>query len=761
MKKKLIYSLLVVCTLAITMMSCQDFLNVSSPSQADASYVYSNLSLAEAGMAGLREQWRSCATSNVYGAGVFYSMDLPGSDIERHPESYAGQLQRHYPEGFFENGAKIATWATTYTINQSDGQGTFSALYATISLSNVIIAGIEDKSNYNDIINAKTPSGWGYLYGQAVAARAQCYLDLIRYFGDVPYITKVGQIATGLTPRDVIFEGELAKLQLVEPLMYRPGEIDHTGAKVGKGVFTRTFVQGLIGRMCVFAGGYGTRRNDIKYVDGAGNALSFEKKGADNNGAFYGRRTDYQKFYTIAQTYLDAAVANPGSTVTFRTTDPRATDSNGRSFANPYQYFFQQLMNNAGTPAAFADESIYEVPMTKGATNERPYSSGRGSDGSDATWPCKAYGQARLQPVYYYGWFDNNDMRRDVTTTVTGSTGKGVEKLIPFTPGSKASGGGLCLNKFDDNRVPTPYITKQRNSGINAPFMRVSDIMLLDAEVNAVLGNTGVAYGLLKKVHERAFTSAALANVDGFIANSTNGGSLFKAILSERALEFGGEGDRRNVLIRTGMIADAVTATRAVNTAMVTALADNTKFAYTFANGNTISAYIWTSTGDLKAAKGYRLTTQCSDVTNPYLFPGWRGQYDSWESLGLTATNATNLAIKGLFTQYTPNSIKVTYSDKTTATYTGMTFLKMMQWMKNAKDDNAKAITSIVEQDSGLGMSLTAWGSVIASNGVEFYQNFFPGFDGSLAPIYYYPINSNTISTSKGAITNGYGFPNQ
>jgi hypothetical protein len=194
---------------------------------------------------------------------------------------------------------------------------------------------------------------------------------------------------------------------------------------------------------------------------------------------------------------------------------------------------------------------------------------------------------------------------------------------------------------------------------------------------------------------------------------------------------------------------------------MVTALADNTKLAYTFANTNTISAYIWTVTGDLKTSKGYRLTTQCSDATNPYLFPGWRGQYDSWESLGLTAVSATNLAIKGLFAQYTPNIIKVTYSDKTTATYTGMTFLKMMQWMKSAKDDNAKAISTIVEQSSGLGMSLTAWGSLIASNGVEFYQNFFPGFDGTLAPIYYYPINSNTISTSKGAITNSYGFPNQ
>ncbi|MTK51852.1 RagB/SusD family nutrient uptake outer membrane protein [Paludibacter sp.] len=753
MKKKLIYSLLAVCAMATTMTSCKDFLQVSSPSVVDASFVYKDLSIAEAGLAGLRESWRSCAGSNVYGAGTFYALDVPGSDIERHPEAYSGQLQRHYPEGFYENGQAVSAFSSTYTIDQSDGKGTYTALYSVIMLANNAISAIENRSDFNTILNAKTPSGWGFLYGQAVAARAQCYLDLIRYFGDVPYITHIGQSIVGLTPRDVIFEGELTKLQQVEPLMYRPGETDYNGNKVSKGVFTRTFVQGLIGRICVYAGGYATRRNDIKYIDAAGNALTFDKIGADNNGAFYGRRQDYKKFFTLAKTYLDAAIANPGSVV-FRTNDPRTTDALGRTYGNPYQYFFQQLMNNVGS-TNFADESIYEVPMTVGTSNERPYSSGRVSDGGTSNqFPCKSYGQARIQPVYYYGWFDNNDMRRDVTVTVTGSTGKGVEKLIPFTPGSKASGGGLCMNKFDENRQPNPYTKSQRSSGINAPFMRISDIMLLDAEVNAVLDpNSTAAYGLLKQVHERAFASAALANVDGFISNA---GSLFNAIIKERALEFGGEGDRRNVLIRTGMIADAVKQTRTINTAMATALADNNQLAYTFANGNTISAYIWTTTGDLKTSKGYRLTTQCSDATNPYLFPGWRGQFDSWENLGAAAVSGgkTNLAIKGLFTQWTPTKVKVTTSSGTT-TQTGLTFLQMMQMLKTGQ------ATSIVEQDSGLSMTLTAWGSQIASNGTEFYQNFFPNFDGTKAPIYFYPINSNTVNSSNGTITNGYGFPNQ
>jgi starch-binding outer membrane protein, SusD/RagB family len=750
MKKKLIYSLLAVCSLATAITSCKDFLEVTSPSVVDADFVYKDLSTAEAAMAGLRESWRSCSGSYVYGAGAFYALDVPGSDIERHPESYTAQPQRHFPEGFYENGTAVSTFCTNYSIDQADAKNTYTALYATIMLANNAITAIENKSNYNEIVNANAPSAWGFLYGQAVAARAQCYLDLTRYYGDVPYLTKGGQNVTELTPRDVIYEGEIAKLKLVEPLMYRPGETDADGNTVGKGVFTRTFVQGLIGRLCLFAGGYSTRRNDITYINTAGNTLSFDKIGSDNNGAFYGRRTDYEQFYTIAKTYLDAAVANPGSTVIFHTTDPRSTDLNGRIFNNPYQYFFQQLLDDVGTSTAFADESVYEVPMTRGVSNERPYSSGRVSNGgSSNAYPCKGYGQSRLQPTYYYGWFDPNDMRRDVTVTVTGSSGKGVETLIPFSPGSKASGGGLCLNKFDENRQANPYTISQRNSGINAPFMRISDIYLMDAEVNAVLNYTSIAYGLLKQVHERAFASATLANVDGFI---TNAGSLYKAIIKERALEFGGEGDRRKTLLRTGLIADAVNETRAEISAMVTGLTNN--LSYTFSNGNIISYYIWTAVGDLKTAKGYRLTTQCSDETSPYLFPGWRGQYDSWETLGATAIsgNKTNLAIKGLFSQYTPTKVKITYSDKTTATVSGMTFIEMMQLMK------AGTATSIVEQDTGLSMALTAWGSNIVANSTEFYTKFFPNFDGTLAPIYFYPINSNTINGSNGIISNGYGF---
>lgn len=749
MKKKLIYSLFSIGLLSC-ITSCSDFLEVSSPSVVDADFVYKDLTTAQAAMAGVNESWRTCTANSTFAAGAYYALDAPGSDIEHHPEAYIAQPTRHYPEGFYENG----TACSGYNIDTSDGLKAYTNLYATISLANYAISAIENRADYTEIVNSGIPSAWGFLYGQAVAARAASYLDLIRYFGDVPYIIYGGENASGLTSRDIIYEGELAKLELVEPLMYRPGETNASGNVVDKGIFTRTFVQGLIGRMCVYAGGYSTRRIDFSYTDLAGNSLSFEKLGADNNGSFYGRRADYATFYLIAKTYLDAAVANPGSKVKFYTEDPRATygvksASDGRYYGNPYQYFFQQLMENV-TEAKYADESVYEIPMTRGNSNERPYSQGRVSNGGGTNaYPCKGYGQCRIQPAYYYGWFDNNDMRRDVTVTVSGSSGKGVELLIPFSPGSKTSAGGLCMNKFDENRQPDPYTKSQRNSGINGPFMRISDIYLLDAEVNAVLGNDGVAKGLLKKVHERAFLSVALAKTDEFV---TNAGSLFKAIIKERALEFGGEGDRRNVLIRTGLLPEAIAEARAANEAMVAGLAAN--YSYTFENGNTISDYIWTVTGDAKTSLGYRLTTQCMDESNPYLFPGWRGQFDDWTSLGAAAVsgNKTNLAIKGLFQQYTPSKVEITYSDKSKETKIGLTFKEMMKLMM---DGTASAI---VEKDDGLGLAITPWAINLVKVANEYTTNFFTGYDSQKAPIYFYAINYNTIQKSNGKISNGYGF---
>lgn len=712
--KKLIYSTLCVVGL-LTTASCSDFLNTSSPSVVDADFVFSNIETARAAMDGAYEQWRSCCQNNVFGDGLYYGADVTGSDIERHPEAFKNQPGRHYPECLYQNGTYCSSYGLLSYEKEND---TYANLFSAVAKANAIINAIQASANFETMMNGGKATELSQLYGEAIALRACCYREMIKNFGDVPYQTKSGVGALGLCPRDSIYDVCIADLEKVEPLMYKVGE----NATMTKNVMSRTFVQGLIGRMCLDAAGYQTRRTDLGasyYKDGKGNVLTFETLGTENNGSVYERRSDYKTLYETAKTYLKACIDNPG-TATFHSTDPRSTSKAGQVYDNPYQYFFQQMNN-----LEYADESIYEYAMTQGTGNDaRPYSFGRvSSGGSKNAYPCKSYGQARINPAFYYGMFDPNDKRRDVSVCVTGSTGKGIEKLIPFTPNSKAEGGGLTLNKWDENRMASPYTASQRTSGINGPYMRLAEIYLNYAEACAVTGDDATAKVYLAKIRERSFPSGK-ANTDAFI---TSCGSMFKAVVQERGFEFAGEGDRRWTLIRTGLMPEVIKNIKEMTKAMIDGLKTNGY--YTFANGNTISNYVWTKLVDAKSTYGFRLTTECPSgkESDPVLYPGWRGQNDDWESIATKAgatfsygTNTkTNLAIKGLFNYIDPNGAE------------------------------AKALVAD-------GYTKVDWGSLITKNTDEYYTYLFYDYDYTKAPIYLWPFTPNVLST--GGFTNGYGF---
>ncbi len=713
--KKSIYKVLLMASIASIFTSCDSFLDTSSPSVVDADFVFSNIETARAAMDGAYEQWRSTAENYVFGNGLFYATEICGSDIERHPEAFSNQPGRHYPETFYQNGTYASSYGLLSYQNESNG---YTELFSCVAKANAIINAMQSTAEFETFMSAGEPSDLSQLYGEAIALRAVAYRELIHYYGDVPYASKNGVAAVGLASRDSIYDICIDQLKTVEPLMYRLGENSST---MVKNVFSRNFVQGLIGRMCLDAAGYQTRRTDGQfgtdfYKDGAGNVLTFETLGTPNNNAVYGRRSDYMDLYSTAKTYLKACIDNPG-TATFHTTDPRSTGSNGQVFNNPYQYFFQQMND-----LEYADESIYEYNMTQGVGNDtRTYALGRvSSGGSKQNYPCKSYGQGRVNPAFYYGMFDPKDKRRDVSVCVTGSTGKGIETLIPFTPNSKAVGGGLTCNKWDENRMATPYVLGQRKAGIHGPYMRLSEIYLAYAEACAVTGETGDAQTYLSLIRERAFP-AGEANTDDFI---TSCGSLFKAIIQERGFEFAAEGDRRWTLIRTGLLPDAIENIKVMTLAMMNGLQSNGY--YTFDNGNTISSYVYTKLVDAKATYGYRLTTECptGEENDPVLYPGWRGQNDDWEGvassngLSFTYSNTkTNLAIQGLFTQI------------------------------DSEEESALIADGYAKVD---------WGAQLVDNYDEYYTYLFWDYDYTSAPIHLWPYTPNIIST--GGLTNGYGF---
>ncbi len=704
MKTKIL-SFAILAAGAFALTSCEDFLETSSKSKPDGDFVFSNMTTARAAMDGAYSEWHGAISSQIFGDGLYYALDMAGSDIMRHPEKYENQPLRHIPESFYTNGSAAANYDPV-GYGKEAPNSPYSVLFSVIGKANAVTSAIEETAGFADMMAAATPTDLSQLYGEAVALRATAFRELIKYYGDVPYQSVMGEAALGLSPRDSIYDVLIADLQRVEPLMKPVGK--------DKRFFSQTYVDGLIGRLALEAGGYQTRRGDIRYVNGKGEALTFETIGEKNNDATYGRRSDWRDLYNIAKTSFQNAINHAG-TASLVTSDPRSA-ANGRVFGNPYQYFFQQLH---GDDAGYADESIYEEPFQQGASGNDPrsYSLGRPSAGGGSNnYPCKAYAQGRINPAFYYGVFDPKDMRRDVACAVTGSTGKGYEKLIPFTPGSTANGGGIACNKFDENRQTTVWTKNQRRSGINAPYMRMSEIYLGLAEAAAALGDDATAKNYLKVIRDRAF--GGNGNIDAFIAKE---GSLLKAVIDERGFEFAGEGDRRFTLIRTGLIAEKIREIKELTQKMIEGLQNNGY--YTFENGNTISTYVWTKMVDAKATYGHRLTAQCpaGQENDPVLYPSWRGQNDDWEAYGLSYgdNTATNLAIKGLFTKLTEEEIAALEAD---------------------------------------GYTKTAWGEDIVKNAQEYYTYLFYQYDYTKAPIYLFPFSPNTMGT--GGFTNGYGFVN-
>lgn len=718
---KKIFRFVLVAFAGVSLFSCKDALEVTNPSVVDNTFVFSSFETGKTVMLGAYNYYIKCNTNSE---GFFCNLDNIGSDVERCSVGMVADLV---------GASQLYGGSDSYEVesfNINFIKGVWDNMYKIISICNQVIFNIEGFSNYEEIVSsANVPNDWSDLLGQAYALRATMYYDLARYFGDVIYMSAAGQNTTELSSRDYIIESELANLMKVESYLYSMGENSHLPDQM-----TRNYVDGLIGRLCFMEAGYQTRRTDLGsdfYTDAEGNVLSFDVWGTDDDrNAQYARRSDWKNFYEKALPYLEKAVNTPAG-VTFTTVDPRS-DSEGRVYGNPFQYYFNQVTNQI-----MADETVYEVAIKEqGGGSRIAYNYGRGSNGGSPAYPPKANAQTSTYPQTLYDLYDPQDMRRDATLTVTGSTGGGAELLYTYALTNKTT-GGIGMNKYDLNRVANPD-NRQLYSGINFVVMRQADVILMLAEAYAQTGNEASARTELRKVHDRAFPADVRdAKFTELLAD--NGNSILEAIYAERKLEFVGEGLRRWDLIRTGKLPQVAVEYRAKLVADVESMENNGYVAYD--NGNVFPAYVWTKTMDAKSLLGYRLTTQTPSGLDPdsdeyaLLVPGWRGQHDSWETVAeeddklnkITAGDNTNVAIMGLFEYIEPGS------------------------------ERAQALEA-------RGYTQTAWGALIiasATRKAQWSSEFMCGYTdedyaAKKAPIYLVPMQE-TVCTTTG-LENGYGF---
>jgi len=605
-----------------------------------------------------------------------------------------GSDAEYYPEDGSSNNLNAILRSDQLPVDASAGG--FNGLYATLAQAAKIAFAISIKPAYIDDVANSRISDWTQLYGEAITMRAFCYFELVKHFGDVPYGFENKYVEDySLTSRFTIYDNLIEDLQKAEPLMYKIGE-----GGINAERFSRTFCNALIGQIALYSGGYQTIRTDVPDLYGS---LTFTKKGNEANKCVYARRSDYLNYYQIAKTYFQKAIDNKGSAGLI-TTDTRTVAN------NPFQRHFQYFHDLQVSP-----ESLFELGNIQGGqfttTSEYPYAFGRPSDGgSSNAAPTKTFGALRILPTVYYGEYDNVDKRRDAGVTVTGSNGDGNEKMLTFVPGSKTA-GGISTNKWDENRMNPPYVAAQRNSGMNWPMLRIADVILMLAEVKAELGESD-AVALVNQIRQRAYGNT----LHGI--GALTGQALKDAVMQERKLELLGEGTRRWDLIRSGNFSERAIAVQQEMATMISNI--RTQGYHRFANGNEIPAYIWTK----KVTLTNPLTFDCTDTTNAALYPAWRGQYN-YKTITAVASKVSgttlNVAIQGLFRYIVPGS------------------------------PEALALQT-------QGYVRTNWGIDLTTSEAVYKRNLLSGITSAGdPPRYYWPIPAETISKSKGKVTNGYG----
>ena len=672
--KKILYAIIALAA-CVTLTQCKDFLSVSSPDKMNDDFVTSSVSET---FKPLAQAYRTILT--VAGGGN-YNWNDSASDVEYYPEYNSGNGRVGYLD---VEGTPV-----------DQASGLYGNLYVILARASRVANILAEK---DEVKNATSTNDWTQLYGEAWTIWAYGYIELVKHFGDVPFGLENAVVDTEgytIASRYEILDNVIAKLKEVESKMYYLGEGGLNAERM-----TRTFANALIAEANLLAGGFQTLRADENAPYGGISFVDQIESDATHK-AIYARHPNWRTYYQEAQTYFRKVISGDAKGTA------RLITSDDRGLGNPFQRGFQYIMDMQVSP-----ESYYEVGNQAPLQSERPYSQGRPSDGATKNAACcKVFSGIRVIPTAYYQMFEDGDLRWDASVVVTGSDGKGSEALVNMNSGSRLS-GGIPTNKWDINKMKTPYVTACRNSGMNFCFYRVPTAMLKLAMVDVQLGETSEAGTLINQLRARA----GLGNYPGTIDEY--------AVIAETKREALGEGDIKYMEVRAGKFTELAKAMRTELKTVIAGLeADGY---YTFDNGRTISNYVWTKLVDLSGEGKARLTYNAV-AGNPALTPGWRGSYDYTTTSSASAVNGTkhNLAIEGLFEYIDP----------------------------------AGAKAAALEAD---GYKKVDWAIGMVKGKSQLWDyNMLSGIDKCSVPRHYHPLPLTTIQQSKGKITNGYGLPNE
>lgn len=477
--------------LALT--ACNDYLDVDAPSKQTTELVFSSSTEANQALNGV---YAKVLSDNAFGRYAFNDLVL-NSDVEFAATSNE-VAQTNAPKRFdctSESGTVEKFWM---------------ALYSGIEAANEFIYGLENSEIYN-------PESVDYedltqMVGEAKVMRAMFYHELLCYWGDVPfslvptYVTQ--EFVLPITSRDEIAMQVINDLKAAAPLM-KPA----TTITEGVERISQEACWAMIARMALQAGGYSLRPVE-------GNSTSYGKMARPANSA---------EFYQIAREYSDMVIK-----------------SGTYALNKPYSQVFVDQCNLLTTPVG--DDPIFELPFGEGSSGQVGYYQGPKLESAEGLTPHvwgEANGGAQLEAFYRFR-FDENDLRRDYIANFWYYNSSNLPAVT--------NGYTLYNNKWSKlwNNMGLGANTTG-NTGINYPYLRYADVLLMFAEAeNELNGPTQAAQDALKAVRKRAFAAENYAEkVEAYVATvAADKATFLNAVLDERAFELAGENSRWKDLVR-------------------------------------------------------------------------------------------------------------------------------------------------------------------------------------------------------------------
>ncbi|MBQ8361237.1 MAG: RagB/SusD family nutrient uptake outer membrane protein [Bacteroidaceae bacterium] len=480
---------------ALALVSCDDYLEVDAPSSALDEFVYAHKSEIDRALNGV---YAKAIVGDLYG-NAYQQTFVYNSDVDMQINSTNAHAKNSYARfDCDELGSEIGKFWT--------------AAYRLIEYANKFVRSAENSTFY-----AEGDADVLQQIGEAKCLRAMIYHDLVVMFGDIPFVfhpaaEKGAEYIPPVMSRQEIQDSLIKDLQVAAGYM-------KSSKSVTVERCSKEFAQALIARIALTAGGY---------------SLHPDKEDERSYGEMK-RPENYKDYYEIVMLYADSVIG-----------------SGSHRLTQAYQDVF---VNQCNYNVVNGDDVIFELPFAKLSTGNTGYLQGptySAYEGKTVGVWGEAKGSTRLNAFYRF-LFRDNDLRRefvngmwyysyfiDSFNQMTDSVYIRNDYTVHNNKWSKLwTAEGSALGNETTG-----------STGINFPYMRYADVLLMYAEAANELndGPTDKAIQCLTEVHSRAF-------LDGdpeFIAQAQTDKETFqKAVLDERKWEFAGENSRWRDLVRT------------------------------------------------------------------------------------------------------------------------------------------------------------------------------------------------------------------